>query len=328
MSFYDIAGKYADFDFDSYCASVDAKQIKNILTKRSLDGMDYLALLSDEADNFLEEIAQSASRKTRQVFGNSIQIFTPLYISNYCDNVCAYCSFSRQHHINRRHLELNEVEVEAKRISESGIRHILVLTGESRSKASPEYVEGAVKILAKYFSSVSIEIYPLEADEYRRMIDAGVDGLTIFQETYEPVLYDKLHRGGPKNNYVFRLETPERACSVGGLRSVNIGALLGLYEWRHEAFLTGLHAQYLQKKFPWMEVAVSLPRLRPLSGVFHSDYTVSDQKLVKMLVALRNFLPSVGITISTRESPEFREAILPMGVTKMSAGVSTAVGGH
>ncbi|NLW31644.1 MAG: 2-iminoacetate synthase ThiH [Fibrobacter sp.] len=327
MTFYEIVKKYADFDIENYCAAVDSKQIKNILLKNNLSELDYLALLSDSADCFLEDIAQSAWKKTRQMFGNAVQIFTPLYISNYCDNVCAYCSFSRQKEISRRHLTFEEIELEAKNISKSGIRHILVLTGESRSKASPEYIEAAVRIMTRYFSSVSIEIYPLNGEEYGRLVDAGVDGLTIYQETYEPHLYDKLHKGGPKNNYAFRLETPERACRQG-MRMVTVGALFGLYNWRYEAFFTGLHAHYLQKNFPWMEVGVSFPRLRPLSGEFHSEYIISDQKMVKMLTALRNFLPSAGITISTRESPEFRDAILPMGVTKMSAGVSTAVGGH
>jgi 2-iminoacetate synthase len=327
MSFYDVLKKYDSFNIEQFCSDVTNDKIKSILAKDQINELEYLSLLSDAADGFIEQIAQKAKFLTCNYFGKAVKIFTPLYISNFCENVCAYCSFARQHDIERRHLSLDEVRVEAEHISRTGIRHILVLTGESDSKAPIEYICGAVSILREYFSSVAIEIYPLSRDGYQQVVAAGADSLTVFQETYNISLYEKLHCGGPKGDFCFRLDTPERGCEQG-MRAVTIGALFGLHDWKNEAFFAGIHAAYLQKKFPSVEVSVSFPRLRPQAGEYISEHIVSDRTYVRMMIALRLFLHSVGITVSTRESVAFRDAILPMGVTKMSAGVSTAVGGH
>jgi 2-iminoacetate synthase len=327
MSFYKSIEHYRGFDFSGFNESVTPEKITSILSREKLAETDYLALLSDAATPFLEQMAQKADALTRRHFGNVVFIFTPLYISNYCENKCAYCSFGRQQRIKRRHLSLNEIRDEAQRISATGIRHILMLTGEARRKASPAYCEAAVRILRDYFASVAIEIYPLTEDEYGGIIQSGADGLTIYQETYDEERYSALHEGGPKQDYMFRLEAPERACRQG-VRSVGVGALLGLSEPVVDSFLCGLHAAYLQRTFPDVEVSVSFPRLRPLVGDFTQEYTVNDRLLVQMMTALRLFLPSAGITLSTRESAFFRNAAVRLGVTKMSAGVSTAVGGH
>jgi 2-iminoacetate synthase len=327
MSFLNVVNQYQSFDIEKYCANVTSGKIRSILTSDNLSELDYLALLSEAATPFVEQMAERALFLTRLHFGNIIFIFTPLYISNYCENVCAYCSFARQHDIGRRHLSFDEIRNEAERISKTGIRHILVLTGESPSMASIEYLETSIKILSRYFSNVAIEIYPLSERDYGSLIKAGAEGLTIYQETYNKDQYCKLHKGGPKGDYQFRIEAPDRGCRQG-MRAVTIGALFGLYEWRSEAFFTGLHAHFLQKTYPSVEVAVSFPRLRPLAGEFETEWLVDDRRFVQMMTAFRIFMPSAGITVSTRESQDFRNSILPLGVTKMSAGVSTAVGGH
>lgn len=327
MSYNSIISRYDNFDFSGYLASVTPEKIDAILLREKLTEHDYLALLSDAAAPFLEKMAQKACRLTRSRFGNVVCIFTPLYISNYCDNACAYCSFARQQNITRRHLSPGEIRAEAERISAIGIRHVLMLTGESRGKASPEYCEAAVRILRGSFSSVSLEIYPLTEEEYRGIIECGADGLTIYQETYDRERYRALHRDGPKQDYEFRLEAPERACRQG-MRTVTVGTLLGLSEPVKDSFFAGLHAEYLQNDFPDVEVSLAFPRLRPLVAEYRQEFAVTDRRLAQTMAAARLFLPAAGITLSTRESADFRDAALSLGVTRMSAGVSTAVGGR
>ena len=327
MSFSSIIESYGSFDFTAYAESITAEKIESVLTKDSLTDLDFLSLLSPAAIPFRERMARKAHSLTLRHFGNVVSLFTPLYISNYCDSVCAYCSFAKQHDIVRRHLSIDEIKAEASRIAQSGMRHILVLTGESRSKAPVSYIADAVRAIRECFSSVSLEVYPLTAGEYGECIEAGVDGLTIFQETYDEAAYHRYHKGGPKDNYQFRLQAPQRACA-GGMRTVSIGALLGLGLRPLDSFFTGLHARYLQKTFPQAEVSISLPRIRPLTGEFSAPYPIDDAQFVQTILATRLFLGTVGITISTRESARLRNALLPLGVTKMSAGVSTAVGGH
>jgi 2-iminoacetate synthase len=327
MSFLSFVTAYDKFDFAVYLASQTPETIAAVLSRETLTEKDFLALLSDAAAPFLEKMAHKAQALTLSRFGKVVFVFTPLYISNHCDNGCAYCSFARQRNIARRHLSLDEIGTAAAGIRSSGIRHVLMLTGESRGTATTEYCETAVRLLRGRFSSVAIEIYPLTEEEYGRIIAAGADGLTIYQETYDQERYLALHRGGPKQDYGFRLEAPERACRQG-MRAVTVGALLGLSDPLRDAFFAGLHAEYLQRNFPDVEVSLSFPRLRPLVAEFKEGTAVPDRRLAQMIAASRLFLPSVGITLSTRESASFRSAALPLGVTRMSAGVSTAVGGH
>jgi 2-iminoacetate synthase len=327
MSFTEFLQTISPETFNKRFEFVTRNRIASILSEDTLSIDEFYLLLSDTASGMLEEMAQKARSVTRKHFGNSVFLFTPLYISNVCDNRCPYCSFAKQHTIVRKHLSLEEIDREAAYIADMGIRHILILTGESRKSASPDYLRSAVEILEHRFSSIAIEVYALATDEYKMVIDAGVDGLTIYQETYNRQLFESLHNGGPKADYDFRLDAPQRAAKAG-IRSVTIGALYGLSDWRMEAFISGLHAYYLQRTFPSLEVSVSFPRLRPQAGEFSTEHMVSDRQFVQMLAAMRLFLPSAGITLSTRESERFRNAVLPIGITKISAGVSTAVGGH
>ncbi|MDY0131538.1 MAG: 2-iminoacetate synthase ThiH [Desulforegulaceae bacterium] len=327
MDFYGKIKEFKDFDFENEFSIVTKNQVIDVLDKTFLSANDFFVLLSLEAQNFLEEMAVKANEITLRQFGRVITLFTPMYISNYCINHCVYCGYNCKNKILRKHLTYDEIEREAKFISSSGLKHILVLTGEDKKKANPEYISKACEILKKYFTSIAIEIYPMTIDEYKMVVDSGGDSLTVYQETYNEKLYEKLHPKGPKKDYKFRLDTPKRGAAAG-MRSINIGALLGLDEWRKEAFFTGLHADYLFSEFTDAEISVSLPRIRPHEGDFMPDYDVTDKNMVQIMTALRLFMPRCGITISTRENMEFRNNVLPLGVTKMSAGVSTKVGGH
>ena len=323
MSYYDLLGKSVK-DYSVFSAS----DVEKAIGAEVAGERDFQALLSSAAGLHLEEMAQTAHSLTVRHFGRTIKLYTPIYLSNYCDNRCSYCGFNKDNDILRSKLSLPEVEQEAECIAASGLKHILALTGDSRVESPPKYIQDCIGILAEYFSSISLEIYALTEKEYAGMAGQGVDGLCIYQETYDEALYDALHLCGPKKNYRFRLDAPERALKAG-IRSVNIGALLGLNpDWRKDVFSLGLHARYLQDKFPDAEIGVSLPRLRPCAGVAEHASVVNDRNLAQLIMALRIFLPRLAISLSTRESPALRDALLPLGITSISAGSSTRVGGH
>lgn len=289
-----------------------------------------MALLSPAAEPFLERMARKAQGETLRHFGRTIQLFTPIYISNYCANRCLYCGFSASNIFDRLQLSPEQLEDEAKAIAATGLRQVLVLTGDALKKATPAYIANSLEILRRYFPALGLEIYAMTEAEYAELVAAGADSLTIYQETYDEALYAGLHISGPKKDFLFRLGAPERAARAG-VRAVNVAALLGLDDWRRDVFFTGLHAWWLRRRYPHLEIGVSLPRLRPCKGDENLTYTprtVEDRHLVQALLALRIFLPEVGITISTRESASFRDQLVPLGVTRLSAGVTTAVGGH
>ncbi|MDO8567589.1 MAG: 2-iminoacetate synthase ThiH [Dehalococcoidales bacterium] len=325
MTFYDEAG--AILDSDCTLGQISSGQVSAALAHSEYDSGALAALLSPQADSRLEEMAQAASRLTLRHFGRTILLYTPLYLANHCVNYCVYCGFNAANDIPRRKLTLPEVELEARAIAGTGLQHLLILTGESRQHSPVSYIKDCVEILRKYFASISIEIYPLSTEEYAELVSAGVDGLTIYQEVYDRQIYSRLHPRGPKRDYRFRLEAPERA-GQAGVRTINIGALLGLNDWRKEVFRLGLHAAYLQKTFPEIEVSVSFPRMRPQYGNYRAEFPVYDRDLVHAILALRLFLPRAGITISTRESAALRDNLIRLGVTRMSAGSSTVIGGH
>jgi len=325
MGFYNTCSRYKNSDLDLAFNAASSDDVRRALGKDRPAIRDFAAMLSPAAEGFLEEMAQKSHDITVRNFGRVIQLYTPLYLSNYCENECAYCGFSAKNRIERRRLEHNEVEEEARIISSMGIKDALILTGESRSKAPVAYIKECVKILKSYFISIAIEIYPLTEEEYSSLVSAGVDGLTIYQEAYDKGIYAGLHPAGPKKDYAFRLDAPERGCRAG-MRSVNIGTLLGLDDWRKEAFLTGLHAKYLQDNFPSVNVGVSVPRIKPHAGSFRPLYKVGERDVARIIMALRLFMPRLNISVSTRESAAFRENAVDLGVTRMSAASSTAVG--
>lgn len=327
MSFLPQALRLAREPLAERLEAVTDSQVQAVIGRESVDENGFAALLSPAASRHLEAMAGQAHQLTLRHFGRTMSLFTPLYVSNHCANHCRYCGFAAKNAIPRSRLSLDEVRDEGRAIAATGLKHLLLLTGEAPHKAGVEYLESCVRVLRPLFPSISLEVFPMDTADYRRLARAGVDGLTVFQETYDPDLYAELHPAGPKRDYAFRLGTPQRGAEAG-LRVVNIGALLGLTDWRREIYATGLHAAWLQKRHPGVDVAVSLPRMRPHAGAFQPACTVSDRDLVQAMTALRIFLPRLAITISTREAPAFRDNILPLGVTRMSAGVSTAVGGH
>jgi 2-iminoacetate synthase len=275
-------------------------------------------------------MAQRAREETLRHFGRSIQLFTPLYLANYCTNRCVYCGFSARRKIRRSMLVPEEVEAEAKIIAATGLRKILALTGDAPGKTGAAYLASCLRVLARHFSSVGIEVPSMTVEEYAMQVEAGADSMTMFQETYNRERYAELHPAGPKRDCLFRLDAPERAV-LGGMRAVNLGPLLGLGDWRADVFLAGLHAAFLLKKYPQTEISMSLPRMRPHVEGGESAFipqSVNERDLVQALTALRCYLPQMGITLSTREPAWLRDKLLPLGVTRVSAGVSTSVGGH
>ncbi|MDO8536255.1 MAG: 2-iminoacetate synthase ThiH [Candidatus Omnitrophota bacterium] len=327
MSFHEIYSKYSDFDLNKAFDSLSNIDINRAIDPGEGSIKDLISLLSPAAESSLETMAARSRDLTLKYFGRTIQLYTPMYLSNYCENRCLYCGFNASNKIERRSMSPEEVEKEAQFISATGLRHILILTGESRSMSPVSYIKESVKILKRYFSSISLEVYPLSESEYSELISEGVDGLTIYQEVYDKRIYNAMHPLGPKNDYVFRLDTPERGARAG-MRNVNIGVLLGLNDWRREVFSMALHAKYLQDKLPDVDIGVSVPRIRPQVGGFKASCVVTDKNIVQIILALRIFLPRLGITVSTRESAILRENLVPLGITRMSAGSTTRVGGH
>jgi len=305
----------------------DEAAVLRALERRAPDEADLAALLAPAAAPHLEAMARRAHETTVRHFGRTIQLFTPLYLSNYCTNGCVYCGFNTGNHIPRAQLTPEQALAEGRAIAATGLRQLLLLTGEAPARAGTDYIAACARLLRPLFPSLAVEVHALSEADYRTLTRAGVDAMTMFQETYDRELYPTLHPRGPKRDFAWRLGAPERACRAG-MRVVNIGALLGLAPWRLEVFATALHARHLQRRHPGVDIALSLPRMRPHAGAWQPAYLLTDRELVQAMTALRLFLPQAGITLSTREAPALRDNLVPLGVTRMSAGVSTAVGGH
>jgi len=327
VTFYDIKQKYNKLNFKKYTTNVSDKMIKDSLQKENLDDMDFLNILSPKALNYIEEIALKAHEISVKHFGKAILLYAPLYVSNFCINNCVYCSFSTANKINREVLSLEEIEKNCKIISSYGIRHILLVTGESSVKTPLSYLKKCIEILKNYFEGIDIEIYPLDESGYKALADCGTDGLTIYQETYDENLYRTLHTKGAKSDYKYRLETCERA-GKANYRNLNVGALLGLNDFISEIFFAGIHAKYLQTKFPSAEIGMSFPRLRPAAGTYKPKTVISDKNFIQAICSVRLFINRINIAISTRESKYMRNNLIPLGITKMSAASSTEVGGY
>lgn len=319
-----VMAQVKSFDYGKY----SAKDVKAALEHESCTIEDFKALLSPAAEPFLEQIAQKARLETGKHFGNTVYLFTPLYIANYCENYCVYCGFNCYNKINRMKLNYEQIEHEMKVIAESGMEEILILTGESRSMSSVEYIGEACKLARKYFRMVGLEIYPVNTDEYRYLHECGADYVTVFQETYDTDKYETLHLAGHKRVWPYRFDAQERAL-MGGMRGVAFSALLGLSDFRKDALATGLHAYFLQRKYPHAEISLSCPRLRPIiNNDKISPLDVHETQLCQIICAYRIFMPFAGITVSSRESAQFRNGIVKIAATKVSAGVSTGIGDH
>ena len=289
---------------------------------------DFKALLSPAALPLLEEIAEAARAETKKHFGNSVNMFTPLYISNYCENYCIYCGFNCHNKIHRAKLNAEEIEHEMQAIVKTGLQEILILTGESKKMSDVKYIGEACKIARKYFKVVGLEVYPMNSDEYRYVHECGADYVTVFQETYNSDKYETLHLAGHKRIFPYRVNTQERAL-MGGMRGVGFAALLGLSDFRKDAFATGMHAYLIQRKYPHAEIAFSCPRLRPIiNNDKINPKDVHEPQLLQVICAYRLFMPFASITISTRECQRFRDNVVDIAATKISAGVDVGIGGH
>lgn len=316
-------------EMNSYDADIyTAKDVKEALAAETCSVDNFKALLSPAALPFLEEIAQKAQKETRKHFGNSVAIFTPLYIANYCENYCVYCGFNCHNKIKRAQLNAEEIEKEMQAIAETGLEEVLILTGESPNKSSVEYIVEACKIAKKYFKLIGLEVYPMDSKDYAYLHECGADFVTVFQETYNSDKYKTLHLGGRKRIFPYRLNAQERAI-MGGMRGVGFAALLGLDDFRKDALATGMHAYLLQKKYPHAEIAFSCPRLRPIiNNDKINPKDVHEPQLLQIICAYRIFMPFASITISTRECERFRDNIIQIAATKISAGVNVGIGGH
>ncbi len=302
--------------------------VHRALSKTSLSPEDFAALLSPAATPLIEEIAMAARKETKKHFGNSVYMFTPIYIANYCENYCIYCGFNCHNKINRAQLNYEEIEKEMAAVAKTGLQEVLILTGESRSKSTVQYIGEACKIARKYFKVIGLEIYPVNSDEYAYLHKCGADYVTVFQETYNSDKYETLHLAGHKRIFPYRVNAQERALK-GGMRGVGFGALLGLDDFRKDAFATGYHAYLLQRKYPHAEIAFSCPRLRPIINNDRiNPMDVHETQLLQVVCAYRLFMPFAGITISTRECARVRDNLVNIAATKISAGVSTGVGEH
>ena len=319
-----VVSEMEAYDYDKY----NEADVRRALAHSERTPEDFRALLSPAALPLLEEIAQAAQVETRKHFGNSVYMFTPIYIANYCENYCVYCGFNCHNKIKRAQLNAEEIEKEMQAIAETGLEEVLILTGESPNKSSVEYIGEACKIAKKYFKLIGLEVYPMDSKDYAYLHECGADFVTVFQETYNSDKYKTLHLGGRKRIFPYRLNAQERAI-MGGMRGVGFAALLGLDDFRKDALATGMHAYLLQKKYPHAEIAFSCPRLRPIiNNDKINPKDVHEPQLLQIICAYRIFMPFASITISTRECERFRDNIIQIAATKISAGVNVGIGGH
>ncbi|WP_293661612.1 2-iminoacetate synthase ThiH [uncultured Phascolarctobacterium sp.] len=302
--------------------------VKQSLLQEYLTPEGFAALLSPAAAPLLEQLAHRAQTETRSHFGNAVNLFTPLYIANYCENYCIYCGFNCRNKIKRARLTAAEIEQEMQAIAAQGLEEILLLTGESPAMSDVRYIGDACRLARKYFRVVGLEVYPMDSADYAYLHQCGADFVTVFQETYDPDKYGQLHLGGRKRIFPYRFNAQERALR-GGMRGVGFAALLGLDDFRRDALATGLHAYLLQRKYPQAEIAFSCPRLRP---IINNDQInpkdVHERQLLQIICAYRIFLPFASLTISSRESARFRDNVVGLAATKISAGVDVGIGGH
>ena len=312
------------YDYNRYTAA----DVRRALSHEHVTKDDFAALLSPAALPYLEEIAQRAKQEKKRYFGNSISMMTPLYISNYCENYCIYCGFNCHNKIERARLDEAGIERELQAIAKTGLQEILLLVGESRKMSDVKYIGKAVKLARKYFQVIGLEVYPMNSDEYAYLQRCGADYVTVFQETYNADKYETLHLAGHKRIWPYRFHAQERAL-MGGMRGVTFAALLGLDDFRKDAFATGLHAYYVQQKYPQAEIGFSCPRLRPIiNNDKINPMDVHERQLLQVVCAYRLFLPFAQLVVSSRECARVRDNFMKICATKVSAGVDTGIGGH
>ncbi len=327
MQFSDILKNYDVAKLTEQIYACTELDVQKALSKEKLDKNDLMALLSPAAKKYLQIMGEKARAITLRRFGKTIKLYAPLYVSNYCVNACVYCGFNRSTKIDRLSISNEEIEAEANILSSQGIANVILVSGDNNIIHTNEMLADAIRICAKHFPLVSIEVRALEIDEYVKLKEAGADGYTMFQETYIASEYNKFHPAGPKSDFEYRLDCPDRVAKAG-FRHIGLGALLGLTDFRQEVFFMCLHAEHLSKKYYESHVSASFPRIRSSAGAFKVDYEVSDGDLLQAIFAFRLYLNDCGINISTRESADLRDKLMHLGATIMSAGSKTEPGGY
>ncbi|MBO9496430.1 2-iminoacetate synthase ThiH [Thalassotalea sp. G20_0] len=307
--------------------SQTAADVENALHSTRLNHQQFLALISPAAEPYLEAMAQKSRQLTRQRFGNTLQLFIPLYLSNKCTNICTYCGFSLGNKIRRKTLKMDELDQEVAAIKKMGFDHILLVTGEAPGTVGVSYIKSVIERLRPHFSHISIEIQPLDQEDYQSLMAAGLDAVLVYQETYHRSAYEQYHLRGSKMNFNYRLETADRL-GRAGIDKIGVGALIGLEDWRTDSAMVAAHLDYLEKTYWRTRYSISFPRLRPCEGDFQPVSVISDRQLVQLICAYRLFKPEAELSLSTRESATFRDNVLPLGITTMSAYSSTHPGGY
>lgn len=327
MGFKEIYNLYRWEEIKESINNKSSHDVEMALSSHHMTLEDFKALISPAAAPFLEDMAQLSRQFTQKRFGKTIQMYAPLYLSNVCNNFCVYCGFNFDNKIKRKTLTPDEISLEIAEIKKQGFNHILLVTGEARQTVHVDYFKKAIKIIKPHFANISIEVQPLEQDEYKELQLAGVYAVLVYQETYHKEKYPGYHPKGKKANFEYRLETPDRA-GKAGMHKIGLGVLLGLEDWRTDSFFCALHLDYLQKKYWQTKYSVSFPRIRPAQGAFAPNVLVSDRDLVQLICAYRLINEDVELSISTRESEQFRNNIIRLGITSMSAGSKTNPGGY
>lgn len=327
MSFLEVFNTYNWDETKKTIYSKTAADVERALQKGHRELHDFMALISPAAAPYLEQMAQLSHQLTQKRFGRTIQMYIPMYLSNECQNICTYCGFSLDNKIPRRTLTEKEILSETAHIKAMGYDHILLVTGEANKTVGVEYFKKALKLIAPQFSHISLEVQPLDQPEYEELIDYGLNTVLVYQETYHREDYKKHHPKGKKSNFNYRLETPDRL-GKAGIHKIGLGVLFGLEDWRTDSFFTALHLQYLEKKYWQTKYSISFPRLRPHAGGLTPKVEMTDRELVQLICAYRIFNEEVELSLSTRESQKFRNNIIKLGITSMSAGSKTNPGGY
>ena len=319
--------RYAWDDVQTKIYGVTDQEVRSVLGKDNLTLQDFIVLISTAAAPYLEQMAQKTQRITQRRFGKTIQLYAPLYLSNECQNICTYCGFSMDNQIRRKTLNNTELLLEAMALKSMGINHVLLVSGEANKNVEINYFLNAIQLLKPHFAQISIEVQPLEEEEYQRLQAAGVYAILVYQETYHRDVYKQYHPKGKKSNFDYRLDTPDRV-GRAGIHKIGLGVLLGLEDWRVDSFFTALHIDYLQKQYWQTRYSISFPRLRPAAGSAEPNFHLSDKHLLQLICAYRLWNENLEISISTRENETFRDNIIPIGVTTMSAASKTNPGGY
>ncbi len=326
-SFYDI---YSNQNWEEISNSIQSKTEDDVLralnsSKRNLE--DFKALISPAAEPYLEQMAQLSHATTKKRFGNTIQMYIPLYLSNECQNICTYCGFSYENKIERKTLTDEEILAEVAVIKSMGYDHVLIVTGEANKTVGMDYFLNALKLIKPYFSHIAMEVQPLDQEEYEELIDSGLNTVLVYQETYHEKEYKKHHPKGKKSNFKYRIETQDRL-GKAGIHKMGLGVLFGLEDWRVDTYLCAIHLDYLEKTYWQSKYSISFPRLRPCAGGIDLKSEMSDKQLVQVICAYRLFNEEVELSMSTRESPKFRENVIKLGITSISADAKTDPGGY